>query len=148
MKTVRTTLIALMTLVLLTSCATSKDYSLTKTIWYSTSNPALDDKLDVMVTSLHFVSANQVEIYTSVLGKEGYKVTPFLYATGNWNASGNAKKESDVNINTHTIDGQTLVYKGKYYKDKGMLLATEAAQVKPFVKVKNAKLPEESITNK
>ncbi len=130
-------LLTLLGVICLCSCST---YNLSKSVWSNMSLLEKDGKNVDLTTSLYFVSDNQIEIYSSVVSDTTFVVRPFKYAEGNYNVTGNPKKEAKIQINTTTIDKQTLNYVGAYRKDDGMVLLSQDSIVKVFFKLPNVTL--------
>lgn len=120
------------------SCAT---YDLSKSVWYNLA--FIEDKgqkVD-LTTSLHFISDRQVEVYTSVVMDTTFVVTPFKYAEGTYNVTGNPKKEAKISVDITTIDNKNIKIDGAYHKYEAMLLMYPDSVVKAYGKLPNVKLP-------
>ena len=118
------------------SCAT---YNLSKSIWYNLSFVEKDGQKADLTTSLHFISDDQVEIFSSVVSDTAMLVTPFKYAEGKYSVSGNPKKQADVKINATTINNKELNLIGAYRKNDAMILMTQDSIVKIYSKLEKVK---------
>lgn len=126
----------LLPLVCFCSCAT---YNLSKSIWYNLSFVEKDGQKADLTTSLHFISDDQVEIFSSVVSDTAMIVTPFKYAEGKYTVSGNPKKQADVKINATTINNKELNLIGAYRKNDAMILMTPDSIVKVYSKLEKVK---------
>ena len=127
-------------MLLLSSCA-SHNYNLSKTIWYNTSPVEKDGEKGTVVTSLYFLSADTVDIYSSVIIDSALVVTPFKIAKGVYSTSGNPKKEAKISITAENLNKEELVYKGAFHKNKAMILVSQDSIAKLYGKLPNTKLP-------
>ena len=118
-----------------TSCSTVS--TLDKTVWYNTSLVEKDGTEAMMITSLHFLSADTVDIYNSVRNDSLMIVKPFKYASGTYSVQKNQKKETGIKIEANTIDGKSIVYEGAYHKSDAMYLTSPESVTKVFGKLKN-----------
>lgn len=128
--------ILLLPLLCFSSCAT---YNLSKSIWYNLSFVEKDGQKADLTTSLHFISDDQVEIFSSVVSDTAMLVTPFKYAEGKYSVSGNPKKQADVKINATTINNKELNLIGAYRKNDAMILMTQDSIVKIYSKLEKVK---------
>lgn len=124
--------------VLLSSCAS---YKLEKSIWYNPSLVEKDGVKGILTTSLYFLSADTVDIYSSVMVDTILVVKPFKYASGTYSISGNPKKEAKISIKAVTIDKNTVEYSGAYHKAEAMILVSQDSISKVYGKLPNSKLP-------
>jgi len=125
-------------LCLMTSCNAVS--TLDKSIWYNTSLVENDGTKAMMVTSLYFLSADTVDIYNSVRNDSSMIVKPFKYASGTYSVQGKSKKETEIKIETKTIDGRNILYEGAYHKSDAMYLTSPDSVIKVFGKLKNITL--------
>ena len=126
-------------LVLLSSCASK--YNLNKTVWYNLSLVEKDGVKGNLTTSLYFLSADTVDIYSSVMTDTTLVVKPFKYASGIYSISGNPKKEAKISITAETIDKSIVKYNGAYHKAEAMILVSQDFISKVYGKLPNTKLP-------
>jgi len=122
----------------LSNCAT---YKLDKTIWYTISPAEKDGKKGSVVTSLYFVSADTVDIYSSVIVDSVLVVTPFKMAKGIYSSLGNPKKEAKISIKAENLNKEEVEYKGAFHKNEAMILVSQDSIAKLYRKLPNTKLP-------
>jgi hypothetical protein len=126
-------------LLIMSSCATN--YSLSKSVWYNTSPVEKDGIQGTIVTSLYFVAADTVNIYSSVIVGSNLEVTPFKIAEGTYSVSGNPQKEAQLSITAVDINQNEINYQGAYYKNTAMILVSPGSNPKLFGKLPKTKLP-------
>ena len=130
------TFFLMLPLLFLCNCAT---YKLSESIWYNLSFVEKDEQKADLTTSLHFVSDNQVEIFSSVVSDTAMIVSPFKYAEGKYSVSGNPKKQAEIKINAKTINNKDLNLIGAYRKNDAMILMTKDSVVKVYYKLEKVK---------
>lgn len=123
---------------LFSSCAS---YKLDKSVWYNLSLVEKDGVKGDMTTSLYFLSADTVDIYTSVMVDTTLVVKPFKYASGTYSVSGNPKKEAKINITAVTLDKKTVKYSGAFHKAEAMILVSQDSISKVYGILPKTKLP-------
>lgn len=104
------------------SCA---NYKLEKTVWSSVSPAEKDGQRGSVITSLFFTSSDDVDIFKAVIVGDSLAVTPYKYAEGKYEVSGNPKKEAAIKITAKTIQKEDIEYVGGYHKSDAMLLFTQ-----------------------
>ncbi len=132
-------LIALTACLVLCGCASRNHLS--KSIWYNASPVENEGVKGTVVTSLYFVAADTVDIYSSVVVDSNLEVTPFKIAEGTYTVSGNPKKEAQVSITAVDINRKEITYRGSYHKNKAMVLVSQDSIPKLFGKLPKTKLP-------
>jgi hypothetical protein len=124
--------------ILLSSCAT---YKLDKTVWYNLSPAEKDGVKGSVVTSLHFLSDKDVDIFSSVIVDTNVVVKPYKIAEGSYSVSGNPKKEAQIKITAETLQKENVKYNGTFHKVEAMILVSQDSITKVYGKMPNTKLP-------
>ena len=135
----KTYIFVVLGLALLCSCA--HNYNLSRTIWYNTSPVEKDGVRGTVVRSLYFVSADTVDIFSSVVVDTTLVVTPFKIARGSYFTSGNPRKEATISITAVNLNQETVEYRGQFHRDRAMILVSQDSIARLYGKLPNTRLP-------
>lgn len=136
-KVINTLCVSIIALII-SSCSSLK---LEKTIWFNSTIVEKDGSKSLLTTSLYFLTADTVDIYSSVRKDTLMIVKPFKYASGTYTTSGNPKHEAQIWIEATSIDNKKIKFEGAYHKAKAMYLISQDSIVKVYGKLPKVVIP-------